>query len=142
MSDIKKELSYHLERMAVYFPVSIVGGGLMGALFAGVSFSLGGESFAFGADFGMPMGLFVGAVFALLSYWPLRNEPLVITFFVLALFSILSGSAFLTAFSPIMGSGMGALAAWIGCMLGYWMGVCVVGLKFKGRRTGDKESPQ
>ncbi len=135
-------LSYHLERAVIYFPVSVLGGGLMGSLFAGVSFSLGGSSFDFGAGFGTPMGLFVGTVFALLSYWPLRNEPLGMTFFVLALFSILSGSAFLVPSFLIMGPGVGALAAWLGCMLGYWVGVCVVGLKFKGRGTDKEKSPQ
>ena len=135
----KKKLRYHLERAVLYFPLSIVGGGLMGTLFAGVSFSLGDDSsFEFGAGFGMPMGVFFGGVFALLSYWPLRNEPLVMTFFVLALFSILSGSIFLALAILITGPEGGPIAAWFGCMLGYWAGVCGVGLKFKQRST-DKE---
>ncbi len=128
---IAQRVNYHVQRTAVYFPVSIVGGGMFGAIFAGVSFSVGGSTFEFGSGFGLPIGFVIGGAFAALSYWPLRNENMGTTFLVLALLTA-SGGAFALAFSHFFISPeMGPVSAWLGCMSGYWLGVCAVGLKIR-----------
>lgn len=112
----------------------LVSGVLFGVLFAGVAFALAGEDPSFGAGFGIALGPVVALSFGVLSYYPLRKVLTPRTCLGLPLFTFLGGVAGLLTAFPFLGADGGPVFSAAGCMLGYWVGVAVLGLELPGRR--------
>lgn len=124
-------LDYHLERISVYLVLSIFGGVSFGAFFSEVSFCFAGFSFGFGSQFGISFGFFFGSIFGILTYWPLRKRTLFDIFTKLALSTFIIGIVSMFSICSIFSHEFAPVAAWFGSMVGYWIGVVVVGLELR-----------
>ncbi len=124
-----------LASFALHLVIHFFSGLLMGIMFAGVSFVLAGEHFEFGAGFGVPIGIFFGSVHAVLSYLPLKRYLNTKTYLVLLASTVGSGLLALGVTVLFVDPEMGPPLCAFACLIGYWVGVVVIGLELRPDRS-------